>query len=98
MRVNTEDLKRLRVAQARWRVEVAQGSLIAHRNPGRNARTALWKVEDAHHAQKAETAHSHLRFVASERGEGDRPRPPLARRWSQGIRGYLRDKLAKISR
>src|SRR3954471_8620273 len=98
MKVNTEDLKRLRVAQARWRVEVAQGLLIAHRHPGRSTRTSLWKVEDAQHAQKVETAHSHLRFVVSERGEGNRPRPPLARRWSRGIRGYLRDKLSKLSR
>ena len=61
------------MAQLRWRVEVAEAVLKAHRSTGAK-RDPQWKVEEALYAQQLENAQSYLRFLITGTREPGRPR------------------------
>jgi hypothetical protein len=73
MNASTEEMHRLRLAQLRWRVEVAQAVLKAHRTSGAK-RDRQWKVEEALYAQQVENAQTYLNFLISGKREPGRPR------------------------
>jgi hypothetical protein len=73
MNANTDEMHRLRLAQLRWRVEVAQAVLKAHRTTGAK-RDRQWKVEEALYAQQLENAQAYLNFLISGKREPGRPR------------------------
>jgi hypothetical protein len=73
MNPSTEEMHRLRLAQLRWRVEVAQAVLKAHRSSGAK-RDRQWKVEEALYAQQLENAQTYLSVLISGEQEPGRPR------------------------
>jgi hypothetical protein len=73
MNATTDDMTRLRMAQLRWRVEVAEAVLKAHRSSG-GKRDHQWKVEEALYAQQLENAQTYLRFLVTGVREPGRPR------------------------
>ena len=62
---NTEERRKLQLAQARWRVEVAQTVLNAHRDIIQ-PRDHQWRVEHALYRQQLENARAHLRSLMSD--------------------------------
>jgi hypothetical protein len=65
MNTTTEELKRLQLAQARWRVDVAKAVLAAHCDTS-EARDYQWKIENALYCQQLENAQAHLRKLMSD--------------------------------
>jgi hypothetical protein len=73
MNATTDDMTRLRMAQLKWRVEVAEAVLKAHRSSGAK-RDQQWRVEEALYAQQLENAQTYLQFLTTGTREPGRPR------------------------